>query len=53
MTSVYIHIPFCSNICSYCDFCKFIYNKKWVNQYLNELEKEIIKNYKNHQYKLI
>ena len=45
--SIYIHIPFCSNICSYCDFCKFYYNEKWVNNYLNELENEIKLNYKN------
>lgn len=45
--SIYIHIPFCSNICSYCDFCKFYYNEKWVDNYLNELEKEIKINYKN------
>ena len=38
MLGVYIHIPFCKNICSYCDFCKMYYNKKWINQYLNELE---------------
>jgi len=47
MTSVYIHIPFCSNICSYCDFCKIYYNEKLVDQYLNALEKEIKSNYKN------
>lgn len=47
MKSVYIHIPFCNHICSYCDFCKFIYNKKWINQYLIELEKEISIKYKN------
>ncbi len=47
MKSVYIHIPFCQHICSYCDFCKFIYNKKWINQYLMELEKEIYAKYKN------
>ncbi len=47
MKSVYIHIPFCSHICSYCDFCKFIYNKKWLNQYLIELESEISTKYKN------
>ena len=44
--SIYIHIPFCSNICTYCDFPKVIKNKKWINNYLKELEKEIKKNYK-------
>ena len=44
---IYIHIPFCNSICSYCDFCKFLYNKKWVDNYLNALQKEINKNYKN------
>ena len=37
----YIHIPFCSNICSYCDFCKLYYNGDLVDKYLDELEKEI------------
>lgn len=45
--SVYIHIPFCNHICSYCDFCKMFYNSKIVDKYLNELEKEIRLNYKN------
>ena len=44
--SIYIHIPFCSNICSYCDFCKFYYNSNWVDNYLVSLEKEIKLNYK-------
>ena len=39
--SVYIHIPFCSNICSYCDFHKFIKNDDWINKYLKVLDKEI------------
>lgn len=41
MRSVYIHIPFCKTICSYCDFCKFYYYKEWVQEYLNVLEMEI------------
>ncbi len=41
----YIHIPFCHNICSYCDFCKFLYNPKWVAVYLDALKKEIMDRY--------
>lgn len=44
---VYIHIPFCENICSYCDFCKMYYNEKLVNSYLESLEKEIKELYQN------
>ena len=43
----YIHIPFCNEICSYCDFCKRYYNKKYINKYLDSLEKEIDSTYKN------
>ena len=46
MKSAYIHIPFCSSICSYCDFSKFYYNEDWVNQYLEALNNEIDLNYK-------
>ena len=45
--SAYIHIPFCNNICNYCDFCKLLYNKNFVKKYLDALEKEITNNYKN------
>ena len=44
--AVYIHIPFCNYICAYCDFCKVFYNKKYINKYLNTLEKEIKTNYR-------
>jgi oxygen-independent coproporphyrinogen-3 oxidase len=46
MKAVYIHIPFCHNICHYCDFCKLYYDKKMVEQYLKALEREIREVYK-------
>lgn len=45
--SVYIHIPFCSNICSYCDFSKVYYNKIYIDKYLSSLENEIKLRYDN------
>ena len=42
----YIHIPFCDSICNYCDFCKLLYNKKFISNYLDSLEVEINNNYK-------
>lgn len=47
MRSVYIHIPFCKSICSYCDFCKFLHEEVYASEYLNELSKEIDKYYDN------
>lgn len=44
--TVYIHIPFCNYICAYCDFCKVLYNKKFINDYLNSLDNEIKSIYK-------
>ena len=50
---IYIHIPFCDCICSYCDFCKILYNNKYINNYLDNLEKEINCRYKNELIKSI
>lgn len=46
MISVYIHIPFCNSICTYCDFCKVYRSDRWINLYLDSLSKEIEKNYR-------
>lgn len=40
-SSVYIHIPFCQQICYYCDFNKFMMDRQPVDEYLDYLEKEI------------
>ncbi len=53
MRSVYIHIPFCKSICSYCDFCKFLYNEEWANLYLDALNQEIIEYYEHDKVKTI
>lgn len=38
---LYVHVPFCSSICYYCDFCHRIYDKKLAKQWLETLKKEI------------
>ncbi len=52
-TSVYIHIPFCDNICNYCDFCKRYPFPNIVDKYLDALEKEVKDNYKGELLKTI
>ena len=42
MRGLYIHIPFCNRLCSFCDFPKRINQKeKVIDSYLNKLIKEI------------
>lgn len=51
--SLYIHIPFCKHICSYCDFSKIMYDENIVHDYLNALEQEIKEYYNNEQVETI
>lgn len=39
--SAYIHIPFCKQMCYYCNFVKYYYTDKRATEYLHALEKEI------------
>ena len=39
--SLYVHIPFCESICSYCDFCKVYYDQKQSDLYLQRLNEEL------------
>ena len=49
----YIHIPFCDKICSYCDFCKMYKIDRFVDIYLDALEREIKSIYKGEELETI
>lgn len=38
---LYVHIPFCSSICSFCPYCKTLYTKEACDRYLDALLQEI------------
>ncbi len=38
---VYIHIPFCTNKCHYCDFNSYVLKGQPVMEYLHALEREM------------
>lgn len=39
---LYVHIPFCDHICSYCDFYKMIAKEEVIKKYISYLDKELI-----------
>lgn len=41
MDSMYVHIPFCNRICTYCDFNKVLIKNQPVDEYIDALIKEL------------
>lgn len=39
--ALYVHIPFCNKICTYCDFFKMVAKTKYKTEYVKHLVKEI------------
>lgn len=48
---LYVHIPFCEKICSFCPYCKMKYNEIKAKEYVAALLKEIDLVTKNHSKK--
>lgn len=38
---LYVHIPFCKQICSFCPYCKYPYDQDLCQRYLDALKEEI------------
>ena len=38
---LYVHIPFCEKICSFCPYCKVLYSKEICDSYIDALIQEI------------
>jgi len=42
MLGLYLHIPFCQAICSYCNFARGLYDADLSRRYVDALEREIV-----------
>ena len=38
---LYVHIPFCRSICTFCPYCKTVYSREKCDRYIDALLKEI------------
>ncbi|MEG2177007.1 MAG: radical SAM protein, partial [Oscillibacter sp.] len=39
---LYIHIPFCRTLCSFCPYCKVVYSAALASAYVDALKREIV-----------
>lgn len=39
--ALYVHVPFCREICAYCDFCHVIYQKESADRWLQAIKEEL------------
>lgn len=53
MSYLYLHVPFCTSICYYCDFKRSIYDTNMVDAWLKEINKECLLKVKNNNLKTI
>lgn len=52
---VYIHIPFCHQICNYCDFNKVFFKNQPVDEYIEAIGQEMrmtVEKIRQHSHKL-
>lgn len=49
LTALYIHVPFCDKICTYCDFHKEVASLTKKNDYINALISEFLQNKKKYK----
>lgn len=41
MKACYVHVPFCKDICAYCDFTRCRYQKQLADKWLSKIQQEI------------
>ena len=51
--ALYLHVPFCNNICHYCDFAKTVYRQEKANEWLDTIHKQLLEQVLNKDLKTI